>query len=214
MNSAAVSTPTALNPADLGAEDCYKLLSGLVVPRPIAWISTCNAAGLVNLAPFSCYTFVCSKPPMVGVNIGLRDGAMKDTARNIREMKAFAVNIGDEPMLPAIHQSADEYGPAESETDLLGLACVASDRIAVPRLRDVPASMECHLHSIQGFGDTGSEFIVGEVVRFHFREGVCVDGKVDIAKLRPVGRIGGLQYCELGQLINMPPIRRAMQRVR
>src|SRR4051812_39634771 len=121
MNSAPGSAPTTLRAAELGPEECYKLLSGLVVPRPIAWISTRNAAGLVNVAPFSCYTFVCSKPPMIGVNIGLRDGELKDTARNIRDMKDFVVNIGDESLLEAIHRSADEYGPAESETALLGL---------------------------------------------------------------------------------------------
>ncbi len=214
MSDAPASTPTALRPADLGPEACYRLLSGLVVPRPIAWISTRNAAGLVNLAPFSCYTFVCTKPPMVGVNIGLRNGERKDTARNIRDTKEFVVNIGDESMLASIHQSADEYGPDESETELLGLAAVTSDLIFAPRLRDVPASMECRLHSIQEFGDTRAEFIVGEVVQFHFREGVCVNGKVDIAKLNPIGRIGGLQYCKLGQLVNMPPIRRSIQSVR
>jgi flavin reductase (DIM6/NTAB) family NADH-FMN oxidoreductase RutF len=209
-----MSNATSLRAADLGAEDCYRLLGGLVVPRPIAWISTRNAAGLVNLAPFSCYTYVCSKPPMVGVNIGLRNGELKDTARNIRDTKEFVVNIGDVSMVSAIHQSADEYGPDESEAELLGLDMVAADLISTPRLRDVPASMECRLHSIQEFGETRAQFIVGEVVLFHFRSGVCVDGKVDIQQLKPLGRIGGLQYCAPGPFINMPPIRRAAQVVR
>src|SRR5690349_942033 len=116
-----MNSVTTLAAADLSAEACYKLLSGLVVPRPIAWISTRDAGGLVNLAPFSCYTFVCSKPPMVGVNIGRRDGELKDTARNIRDMKEFVVNIGDASMLEMIHRSADEYEPHEGEAQLLGL---------------------------------------------------------------------------------------------
>jgi flavin reductase (DIM6/NTAB) family NADH-FMN oxidoreductase RutF len=204
---------TALRAADLDAEDCYKLLSGLVVPRPIAWISTRNESGLVNLAPFSCYTYVCSKPPMVGVNIGLRNGELKDTARNIRDTKEFVVNIGDASMVSAIHQSADEYSPDESEVNLLGLPVIASDMISTPRLRDVPASMECRLQSIQEFGETRAQFIVGEVVLFHFREGVCDGGRVDARELNPLGRIGGLQYCMLGPFISMPPIRRAAQEV-
>jgi flavin reductase (DIM6/NTAB) family NADH-FMN oxidoreductase RutF len=208
------ATPTALRAADLDPEACYRLLSGLVVPRPIAWISTRDTGGLVNLAPFSCYTFVCSKPPMIGVNIGLRDGELKDTARNIRDVNEFVVNIGDESLLAAIHQSADEYAPGESETALLGLAIVAGDLVSVPRLRDVPASMECRLHSIQQFGETRAQFIVGEVVQFHFRTGVYVDGRVDLRKLNPIGRIGGLQYARLGELVDMPPIRRAKQKVR
>jgi flavin reductase (DIM6/NTAB) family NADH-FMN oxidoreductase RutF len=74
--------------------------------------------------------------------------------------------------------------------------------------------MECRLHSIQQFGETRAQFIVGEVVQFHFREGVCVDGRVDLRKLNPIGRIGGLQYCRLGEVVDMPPIRRAKQKVR
>lgn len=215
MSSAQATDPaTSVRAADLGPEDCYRLLSGLVVPRPIAWISTCNEAGIANLAPFSCYTFVCSKPPMVGVNIGRRNGELKDTARNIRDTGVFVLNIGDEPMLDAMHQSADEYAAAESELGLLGLRSVPGSEVVAPRLVDVPASMECRLHSIQEFGDTRAQFIVGEVVQFHFREGVCVDGRVDLAKLNPVGRIGGLQYCRIGALITMPPIRRAVQSVR
>lgn len=207
------TTPTTLRAADLGPEACYKLLSGLVVPRPIAWISTHDTQGLVNLAPFSCYTFVCSKPPMIGVNIGLRDGELKDTARNIRDSKSFVVNIGDESMLPAIHQSADEYHASQSETEVLGLHVVRADLVDAPRLREVPASMECRLHSIHEFGDTRAQFIVGEVVQWHFREGVCVNGKVELSRLAPIGRIGGLQYCKLGELVTMPPIRRAVQKV-
>ncbi|MFO1415288.1 MAG: flavin reductase family protein [Burkholderiales bacterium] len=208
MNGAA----TTLRAEDLRPEACYKLLTGLVVPRPIAWITTRSADGLVNLAPFSCYTFVCSDPPMLGVNIGLRDGTLKDTARNIRDAREFVVNVGSEPMLPAIHRSADEFAPSESETALLGLALADSEVVATPRLRDVPASMECRLHSVQEYGHARAQFIVGEVLRFHFREGVCVDGKVDVAKLNPVGRIGGLQYCRVDSFISMPPIRRAAQR--
>jgi len=207
-----MSSATLLRAEDLESEACYKLLSGLVVPRPIAWISTHNADGLVNLAPFSCYTFVCSKPPMVGVNIGLRDGELKDTARNIRDTREFVVNIGGASMLEAVHQSADEYAAGESETHVLGLAAATSDIVRTPRLRDVPASMECRLHSVHEFGDTRAQFIVGEVVAFHFGDGVCVDGKIDLARLDPVGRIGGLQYCKIGTLVTMPPIRRATQK--
>ena len=101
----------AIHASSLDAEGCYKLLSGVVVPRPIAWITTQSEAGLVNLAPFSCYTYVCSKPPMVGINIGRRAGQRKDTSRNIVAHGEFVVNIGDETMVEAVHRSADEYPP-------------------------------------------------------------------------------------------------------
>ncbi len=176
---------TTIYPAAQTAEANYKLMSGVVVPRPIAWISTVSPAGVVNLAPFSCYTFLSPKPPMVGINIGRRDGALKDTSRNIHSSDAFVVNIAGSAMLDAIHASADEYGPEVSEAELLGLALAPCDTIAVPRLADVPVALECRLHSVQEFGDLRAEFIVGEVTAFHFQDGVCVDARSTPARSIP-----------------------------
>lgn len=206
--------PLAIHAASLDAEGCYKLLSGLVVPRPIAWISTRSEQGVVNLAPFSCYTFVCSKPPMVGINIGRRAGQRKDTSRNIHECGEFVLNIGDATMVKAIHSSADEYGREVSEADLLGLALAPSESIATPRLAVVPAALECRLHSVQEFGDTQAEFIVGEVLIFHFRPGLCINGRVDTASLNPIARLGGPHYAGLGETITMKPVSRTPQMVK
>ncbi len=199
--------------ASLDAEGCYRLLSGIVVPRPIAWISSVSQAGVLNLAPFSCYTYVCSKPPMIGVNIGLRAGERKDTSRNIAESGEFVVNIGDDTMIEKIHQSADEFPPEVSEVELLGLNTTNSAEIGTPRLADVPISMECRLHSVQEFGQTRAEFIVGEVVMFHIRSDLYKNGKVETTSLRPVARIGGPNYATLGEIITMEPISRTPQMV-
>lgn len=204
----------SIRAASLDAEGCYKLLSGFVVPRPIAWISTRSEQGVVNLAPFSCYTFVCSKPPMVGINIGRIAGQRKDTSRNIHECGEFVVNIGDATMVEAIHHSAEEYGPEVSEADLLGLALAPSESIATPRLAVVPAALECRLHSVQEFGETQAEFIVGEVLVFHFRPGLCINGKVDTASLNPLARLGGPNYAGLGEMITMKPVSRTPQMVK
>ncbi len=83
-----------IDPAPLQPQDIYRLLTGIVVPRPIAWVTTISKNGIINLAPFSCFTFVSSNPPMVGINVGLRAGDEKDTGRNILEQKTFVVNIG------------------------------------------------------------------------------------------------------------------------
>jgi len=203
----------AVHAASLDAEACYKLLSGVVVPRPIAWISTRSKEGVVNLAPFSCYTYVCSKPPMVGINIGLRAGQRKDTSRNIHECGEFVVNIGDETMVEAIHRSADEYPAETSEAELLGLPLAPSDTISTPRLACVPVSLECRLHSVQEFGDTRAEFIVGEVLVFHFRSGILLNGKVETETLRPLARLGGPKYAGLGEILTMAPVARTPQRV-
>lgn len=187
--------------SDLNPEQTYRLMSGIIVPRPIAWISTINAAGVVNLAPFSCYTFVSNQPPMVGINIGRKAGERKDTGRNIIENGHFVVNIADETLLDPLHESAQEHPPEISEAELLGLEVLAGEAIATPRLAAAPISLECRLHSVTPFGNTGAEFFVGEVVMFHIRDGLMQDGKIDTGTLRPICRIGGPNYASLGEII-------------
>lgn len=187
--------------SDLNAEQTYRLMSGIIVPRPIAWISSVNPHGVVNLAPFSCYTFVSNQPPMIGVNIGRKAGQRKDTGRNIMENGHFVVNIADETLLDPLHESAQEHPPEVSEADLLGLDVIPGVVVATPRLAAAPISLECRLHSITPFGNTGAEFFVGEVVMFHIREGLMKDGKIDTATLRPICRIGGPNYASLGEII-------------
>lgn len=190
----------------LGAEAAYKLLTGIVVPRPIAWVTTISPAGIVNLAPFSAFTFVSSQPPMVGINIGRKAGRRKDTGRNIHDTGEFVVNIGDETMIEAIHGSAVEYPPDVSEVEVLGLDVVASHAVRPPRLASTPISLECRLHRAIEFGQTGSEFTVGEVLVFHVADRLLEGGKIDTAKLRPVCRLGGPTYARLGEIVTMPAI--------
>ena len=190
----------------LGPEATYKLITGIVVPRPIAWVTTRSEGGHVNLAPFSAFTFVSNKPPMVGINVGRKAGKMKDTARNIHATGEFVVNIADETMIEHVHLSAIEHAPDVSEVEELGLATVPSQVIATPRLADAPISLECRLHRSVAFGDTGSEFMVGEIVVFHVRDGLLENGKIDTAKLNPICRIGGPRYAKLGEIVTMMPI--------
>lgn len=192
-----------VTPEPMPAKDIYKLLTGIVVPRPIAWVTTVSAVGVVNLAPFSCFTFVSSKPPMLGINIGRREGQRKDTASNIRATGDFTVNIGDESMIELIHRSAYAYGPDMSETHTLGLATIESDRVKSPRLAITPIALECRLHDVIEFGETGSEFTVGEVLLFHIADGLCLDNKIETEKLRPACRLGGPKYARLGEFVSM-----------
>ncbi|MFC4276189.1 flavin reductase family protein [Achromobacter aloeverae] len=198
---------------DLTPEQAYKLMRGIVVPRPIAWISSLGPGGKVNLAPFSCFTFVSNAPPMVGVNIGRKAGQHKDTARNILAHGHFVVNIGDETLLDAMHASAEEHPPEVSEAELLGLDVIACQAIDTPRLAAAPVSMECRLHSVTPYGDTGAEFFVGEVLVFHIRDGLARDGKIDTEQLRPVCRIGGPNYASLGPIVTKRAIRQTPKSV-
>jgi len=190
----------------LAPQACYKLMSGIVVPRPIAWISTRGPSEVVNLAPFSCFTFVSNAPPMIGVNIGRKAGQRKDTAHNILAHGEFVVNIGDETLLDAMHASSHEYPPDVSEAEALGLALVTGETMRTPRLAAAPISLECRLHRVIPFGRTGAEFFVGDVVLFHIRDDLVQDGKIDTAQLRPVCRLGGPNYAALGTIIRKRPI--------
>lgn len=195
-----------ISAADLGPEATYKLMTGMVVPRPIAWISSVSEVGAVNLAPFSCYTIVSNKPPMVGVNIGRKAGVRKDTAVNIHKSGEFVVNIGDEALLQPVHLSAVEHPPEVSEADLLGLQVLPADVVKAPRIAAAPISLECRLHSITPYGSTGAEFFVGEIVMFHVREGLLKEGKIDTAQLRPICRLGGPNYATLGDIVTLSSI--------
>lgn len=197
-----------IDSATLDAESAYKLITGIVVPRPIAWVTTLAPNGGVNLAPFSAFTFVSNRPPMVGINVGRKAGVLKDTGTNIHARREFVVNIADETMIAAVHESAVEHPPEVSEAELLGLATAPSVKIATPRLADAPVSLECRFHSATAYGLSGSEFIVGEIVHFHLKDGLVVNGKIDTRRLRPICRIAGPNYATLGEIVTMRPIAR------
>lgn len=195
-----------VNAHELDAEQTYKLLTGVVVPRPIAWITTRSAAGVVNLAPFSAFTFVSTKPPLLGVNIGRKAGVRKDTAVNILAQGEFVVHIAHGPLVEPLHASAVEHPPEVSEVELLGLQTSPCTRLQVPRLQGAPVAMECRFHSATPFGDTGAEFFVGEVLCWHFRDGLLTQGKVDSFELDPLCRLGGPWYATLGERLHQQPV--------
>ncbi|WP_181276195.1 flavin reductase family protein [Brevibacterium oceani] len=197
----------------LSPEETYRLLSGVVVPRPIAWVLTTSAEGLKNLAPFSCFTFVSNKPPMVGINMGRKNGVPKDTRSNIAVSGEYVVHIPTAAFTEAVHTSAKEFPAEISEVDTLGLRTVPSTHVSVPRLRDIPLAMECRFHSTTGYGDTGAEFVVGEVLAFHVEEHLYENGKIDTANLNPIARIGGPKYSTLGEITTLTAIKQAPKSV-
>ena len=189
--------------SQLKVDEVYNLITGCVVPRPIAWVSSMNNDGSTNLAPFSTFTFVSANPPMLGFNVGRRPDRPKDTTRNIRETGDYVVHIADESMLNNLHKSSYEYPPGVSETEMLGLQTVASTIVRCPRLSAAPISMECRLISITDFSGNGDGFIVGEVIAFHIRDDLLDGMKIDSRKLRPVSRLAGENYGYLGEIVSM-----------
>lgn len=180
----------------------YHLLNGIVVPRPIAWITSKSEAGVVNLAPFSTFNIVSYEPPLVGVNMLLNaQGKLKDSTSNLLASKEFVVNIGSEEMVSTIHKSAYPYPPEVAEPEVLGLSLLQSVDVAPPRLADAPLSMECRLHHVVELSEDGSKFMVGRVLRLHARDGLINDGQIDSALLRPAFRLGGAAYGTLGNIV-------------
>lgn len=190
-----------IDSSSLDTVQAYKLLSGIVVPRPIAWITSRSSETLINLAPFSCFTFVSSNPPMVGFNVGVRLSGAKDTPTNIKRTGEYVVNIADHTMIADVHRSSGDFPAHDSEVDLLGLKTAPSEAVDCPRLSDVPVSMECRYVSSTSFGRGNTQFIVGEVVVFHIRDDLYDNGKIHTEKLQPVCRIAGPNYATLGPIV-------------
>jgi len=189
----------------LDASAAYRLLVGIVVPRPIAWITTVSPAELVNAAPFSCYTFVCNDPPMLAINIGRRDGELKDTARNIDENGEFVVNVVSEDLVEAMHATSAECDPELSEVDALRLDLAPSRVVRTPRLARSPVSLECRLDRIIELGRFRNGLVLGRIVYLHIANTVYDNGKIDSEKLRLVARLAGRKYARLTDYLNMPP---------
>jgi flavin reductase (DIM6/NTAB) family NADH-FMN oxidoreductase RutF len=195
-----------IDPSELGAERIYRLMTGIVVPRPIAWVTSLSARGVLNLAPFSAFTFVSQKPPMLAISVGRKAGVYKDTAHNILDTEEYVIHIADMPLMNAVHESSVEHPPEVSEVELLKLETRASERIKVPRLAVAPIAMECRFRQCLEFGDARSRLIVGEVVMFHLREGLVENGKIETSALDPIARIAGPRYARLGEIIRLQTV--------
>ncbi len=186
----------SLRTSDLKPGEIYKLLAGLVVPRPIAFVSSLSANGVPNLAPFSFFTVLNDVPPVIGISIGLRYGkSQKDTLQNIHATREFVVNIVSEEIAAQMNIASLDWQPEIDEFQAAGLEPV-TDNLAVrpPRVRESPAQFECTLDRLIEF--PRYTLVAGEVVGFHMREDI-VDERwhLNYDRLRAVGRLTGPQYC-------------------
>jgi flavin reductase (DIM6/NTAB) family NADH-FMN oxidoreductase RutF len=187
-----------LDPANCETKDVYKLLTGIVVPRPIALVSTVDRAGVANLAPFSFFNAVGSNPPALlfcpVVRAASRErDRRKDTLRNVEETKEFVVNIISDALASAANITAAEVPPDVDEFQLSGLTPIASDAVRPPRVAESPAQMECKLLQVfyTSHEPGGGVIVLGEIVRFHLREEIFDNFRVDPAGLDAVGRMAG-----------------------
>lgn len=199
---------TTLDATTMDTATAYRLLVGAVVPRPVAWITTRSKDGVVNAAPFSSYNYVAHSPPMVAVNIGTKDGQLKDTARNIVETGEFVVNVATFDAMDLMHGCSADYPSETSEVEALGIELIPGERIAVPRVAISPIQMECRLERAITLGRGLNTLYIGEVLLFHLSSTVFDGRYVDSVKMRPIARLGGPLYAELGELHNRPQMQK------
>ncbi len=198
-----------IDPEKISQQDNYKLLIGSVLPRPIAFVSTQSKDGKINLAPFSFFNAVCSKPPTILFCPAIRgsDGHKKDTLLNIEETGEFVVNIVSEDIAVPMNQTAAEYPRGVDEFKESGLTAAPSVVIKPPRVLESPLSMECKLQQIITVGDGGLGsgcVVLGTVVQFHIREDLYSNGRIDTAGLKPVARLAGAAYCPVRDVFELP----------
>jgi flavin reductase (DIM6/NTAB) family NADH-FMN oxidoreductase RutF len=174
---------SVFDPADDGVK-AYRLLTALVVPRPIAWVSTLDADGRGNLAPHSFFTVASGRPPVVLFSTLGR----KDTVRNVEATEEFVINFSSEAMIEQVNASSAPFEHGDDEADLLEITMEDSTTVAPQRVAESPASIECRLERIV---EVGSAYVVfGAVTAITVREDVLVDGHPEMEHLRPVSRLG------------------------
>ncbi len=196
-----------IDPHEHDQNNIYKLLIGSVVPRPIGFVSTVNAGGVRNLAPFSFFNAVCSNPPIVLFSTVVRkNGRQKDTYYNVEATGEFVVNIVSESFARQMNICSADVPPGIDEFTLSGLTPVPSDFVRPPRVQESLISMECRLVTSLAFGTgpgSGSTMF-GRVLRFHIADELFNNYRIDPEKLRAVGRMGGPTYTRTMDRFEMP----------
>jgi flavin reductase (DIM6/NTAB) family NADH-FMN oxidoreductase RutF len=195
-----------LSVAELKLQERYKLLTGLVFPRPIALISTWSENGVANCAPYSYFNAMCEDPMLVILSFNDRtDGKRKHSLANILRTGEFVVNLVDEGIANGMHLSSAEFPEEVSEFEQAGFTPAACRVVEHPRIAEAPASFECRLFRRIEVGPV-RDLILGEVVHLHAREGLIdpVTRRVSETTYRPVGRLYGTRYCTTRQRFDLP----------
>lgn len=192
-----------VDPNTLDAMDSHKILTSIIIPRPIAWVTTLNENGSVNAAPFSFFMGVSTKPPRLAISISAKGGEIKDTAKNIIKNSEFVVNMVTDTNVEAMNSTAGLYDYGVEELKIAGLSTSGSDKIAPPCIKESPVSMECMLEKVVEIGAENHFLIIGEVVLFHIDDGKFENGIVDPQKIHAVGRLEGSSYTHVNNIFEI-----------
>jgi len=190
-----------VDPEAVGRREFYALLNSIVVPRPIAWVSSKSAEGVLNLAPHSFFTVSSVQPPMVQfTSVG-----RKDSLNNVEATGEFVVNFAAEALYEQVNASATNFPPEVSEFEAVGVTTEPSRTIAVPRVAESPVAIECTLHTTLELGDC--TLVIGRVRHIAIDEAVLVDDHPEIQRLRPLARLGKDEWSTIGEVRSITRIR-------
>lgn len=219
MSAIESSTHLEVNPDSLSSRVLFNVMTGSIVPRPIAWVSTVSRRGVKNLAPYSMFTAVCAKPPTVVFcpNYQLPDSddliydtvainVEKDTYRNITRSGEFVINMVGPKLGEAMAATAEQVAPEVDEFEMAGVTPAPSTFVAPPRVLESPISFECKLHDLITIGlvDGGGHIVVGTVVNMHFQKGVFDDrNHINYERYRPLGGLIGHQFAQISDLVDI-----------
>lgn len=186
-----------IDPQKCDSRSVYQVMIGVIVPRPIAFVSTMSAAGVSNLAPFSFFTGASANPPVICFCPMVRpNGSTKDTLNNVRETREFVVNIVSEEISRQMNLCSGEYPPDVDEFEVSRLTGIASEVVRPHRVSESPVQMECRLVEIVELSvkPLGGSMVFGEVIRFHLNDEIAEGFKIDPDRLNAIGRMGGPTY--------------------
>jgi flavin reductase (DIM6/NTAB) family NADH-FMN oxidoreductase RutF len=194
----------AIDVTTLAPRAAARLLTSLVVPRPIGWASTLGLDGSLNLAPFSFFNAVGSNPPTVMLSIAQRHGRPKDTLRNIQETGEFVVNLGDEALAEQLLLTSGEYDYTVNEFELAKLETAPSLAVSPPRVALAPAALEVKLTQTVAVTETNYMIVIGRVLYYHVRDDLLrPNGLVDAGLMRPLARLGGDEFATIGRIFEL-----------
>ncbi len=198
-----------IDPATLNGLEAHRILISLIVPRPIAWVTSVSPDGIVNAAPYSFFSGVRSKPPVISVSAGQGRHGEKDTPRNIAATGEFVVNLVSGDQAEQMNRSATEYPYGMSEPEEIGIELAPSETVNVPRIADSPAALECSLQQIIPVGDPPASLILGEVTAYRIRDDLewdRIEG-IDPQAMDVIGRLNLNSYLRITETFSMERIR-------
>lgn len=195
---------TTINPSELTSQNAYRLLISVIIPRPIAWVSTIGTDGTLNLAPYSFFNGVSGSPPVVMFSVGQKEGYPKDTLRNIKETGEFVVNLADRLLAETMVKTSGEWNYDVDEFEITGLETAPSLVVKPPRVATAPIAMEAKATQLIPVEGSSNTLVLGRIERFHIQEELLLSkGTVDSKAFNPIARLGSADYATLGEILTI-----------